>query len=60
MYFEDLATPKTVDDHFYQLNKVQHACFQEICEQSKYVITPFTEKEIQDCVKATEFQQITR
>ena len=55
VYFEDLATPKNspgFDEHFYQLNKVQHACIQEICEQSEDVIRPFTGKEVHECVKS--------
>ena len=55
VYFEDLALPKnnnSFDKDFYQLNKIQHACIREICEQSDDVITPFSAKEVQDSVRS--------
>ena len=55
VYFEDLALPKnnnSFDKEFYQLNKVQHACIREICEQSEDVITPFSAKKLQDSVRS--------
>ena len=55
VYFEDLAAPKnctSFDDHFYQLSKIQHACIQEICDLSDEIITPFSEKEVWDSVRA--------
>ena len=63
VYFEDSATPKkknkpkkkkqvSFDDHFYQFNKIQQACIQDICKHSEEEIIPFTENEILECASS--------
>ena len=55
VYFEDLASPKenkNYDEHFYQLNKIQHSCIEEICKNSSDEIEPFKEKEMKKSVHA--------
>ena len=55
VYFEDLATPKeneNFNENFYQLNKIQHSCIEEICKESSDEIQPFTEGEMRKSIQA--------
>ena len=55
VYFEDLAIPKEnedYDEHFYQLNKIQHSCIEEICKNATDEIETFSEQEMRKSIQS--------
>ena len=55
VYFEDLAIPKEnedYDEHFYQLNRIQHSCIEEICKNATDEVETFSEQEMRKSIQS--------